>query len=224
MCVFYNDCSRGHDGTSGRRLGTRSPCTPLPQLPLSPFISRRVNKICHHLVPRLLWVGSFLCQVKIIEWFQGCVSAAGVRDGWFVLLADPLGAVCSCRRGRRRGSDFSSGSVVRNAATSEALLSWLLEIFHLQNNNILNGIERLQHKTFLSAAQNASGAGRCLTLSSSYTRWKASVFDLEIKEEMQCPHRKAWDAIDDLLMRCWQWLSLAQSYFITPSCLFPNKQ
>ena len=40
-------------------------------VPLFPLIRKRVNEICHHPVPRLLWVGSFLCQVKTIEQFHG---------------------------------------------------------------------------------------------------------------------------------------------------------
>lgn len=45
------------------------PFTPLTWFP--PFIHNRVNEICHHLAQCLLWVDSFLCQVKIsmrLQW------------------------------------------------------------------------------------------------------------------------------------------------------------
>lgn len=68
-----------------------------PPVRLSPFIRKRVNEICHHLVLRLLWVGSFLCQVKIIEQFHGRIwplGTSGFLDGWFVFIADSPGAMC----------------------------------------------------------------------------------------------------------------------------------
>lgn len=51
-------------GEMSRHTFTLHPCR------LLSFICWRVNKICRHLIARLLWVASFLCQVKIIEWFR----------------------------------------------------------------------------------------------------------------------------------------------------------
>lgn len=57
-----------------------------PPVPPSPFIHNRVNEICHHLALRLLWVRSFLCQVKIIERFLGCIWPLGSwgGPGWLI--------------------------------------------------------------------------------------------------------------------------------------------
>lgn len=98
-------CAKGQSRTSGRRLGTRSPHTP-PNPTFPPFIHNRVNEICHHLALRLLWVSSFLCQVKIIE--HGCIWPLGSLG----VLGGPGWLICFyCR--------FSGGNVLDGAEDRE---------------------------------------------------------------------------------------------------------
>lgn len=87
------DRSKGQRPTSGKCPGTRSPRTPCR---LSPFIYRRVNEICRHLIGRLLWVASFLCQVKIIERFRRLDGPLGFPQ-WLICYY--------CRSSRGDGLD-----------------------------------------------------------------------------------------------------------------------